>query len=237
VNQKAHLLIIGCGDVAVRALPALTQDWSVTAVMRSAPPEALRQRFAADAVQWLQADLDDPLSLQRALRGLPLQAEALLHSAPPPAAAAPMHDQGSPTSEDSRTRHLLQVLTSAVNAVAKTGHNHGDKTASTLPRHLVYISTSGVYGDCAGALVDESHALQPTTARALRRVDAEQISEVILALTPSVEGDTTSLYLARLLKPFTMVSRIAYGLPVGSELEYADEVTLARAFEGRRAVE
>jgi recombination protein RecR len=63
------------------------------------------------------------------------------------------------------------------------------------------------------------------------------VSEVILALTPSVEGDTTSLYLARLLKPFTAVSRIAYGLPVGSELEYADEVTLARAFEGRRAVE
>ncbi len=63
------------------------------------------------------------------------------------------------------------------------------------------------------------------------------ISEVILALTPSVEGDTTSLYLARLIKPFTLVSRIAYGLPMGSELEYADEVTLARAFEGRRAVE
>ncbi len=71
----------------------------------------------------------------------------------------------------------------------------------------------------------------------VQRVDAEGISEVILALTPSVEGDTTSLYLARLLRPFTLVSRIAYGLPVGSELEYADEVTLARAFEGRRAVE
>ena len=71
----------------------------------------------------------------------------------------------------------------------------------------------------------------------VHRVDAEGISEVILALTPSVEGDTTSLYLARLLKPFTTVSRIAYGLPVGSELEYADEVTLARAFEGRRQVE
>ena len=71
----------------------------------------------------------------------------------------------------------------------------------------------------------------------VHRVDQEQISEVILALTPSVEGDTTSLYLARLLKPLTTVSRIAYGLPVGSELEYADEVTLARAFEGRRQVE
>ena len=71
----------------------------------------------------------------------------------------------------------------------------------------------------------------------VNRVDKECITEVILALTPSVEGDTTSLYLARLLKPFTTVSRIAYGLPVGSELEYADEVTLARAFEGRRQVE
>jgi recombination protein RecR len=71
----------------------------------------------------------------------------------------------------------------------------------------------------------------------VHRVDQEQVSEVILALTPSVEGDTTSLYLARLLKSFTTVSRIAYGLPVGSELEYADEVTLARAFEGRRQVE
>ena len=67
--------------------------------------------------------------------------------------------------------------------------------------------------------------------------DPEQVEEVILALTPSVEGDTTSLYLARLLKPFCRVTRIAYGLPVGSELEYADDVTLARALEGRRTVE
>ena len=71
----------------------------------------------------------------------------------------------------------------------------------------------------------------------IERVDREGIQEVILALTPSVEGDTTSLYLARLLRPFTAVSRIAYGLPVGSELEYADEVTLARALEGRRPLQ
>jgi len=69
------------------------------------------------------------------------------------------------------------------------------------------------------------------------RVDQEEIGEVILALTPSVEGDTTSLYLARLLRPFTTVSRIAYGLPVGGELDYADEVTLARALEGRRRMD
>ena len=71
----------------------------------------------------------------------------------------------------------------------------------------------------------------------VERVDREAPEEVILALTPSVEGDTTSLYLARLLRPFTLVSRIAYGLPMGSELEYADDITLARAFEGRRVVE
>ena len=65
-------------------------------------------------------------------------------------------------------------------------------------------------------------------------MDKENIKEVILALTPSIEGDTTSLYVGRLLKPFTKVTRIAYGLPVGSELEYADEVTLSRALEGRR---
>ncbi len=69
------------------------------------------------------------------------------------------------------------------------------------------------------------------------RVDEDQIKEVILALTPSVEGDTTSLYLSRLLKPFTKVTRIAYGLPVGSELEYADEVTLSRALEGRTTMD
>ena len=60
---------------------------------------------------------------------------------------------------------------------------------------------------------------------------------MILALTPSVEGDTTSLYLARLIKPFSSVTRIAYGLPMGSELEYADEVTLSRALEGRRPMD
>ena len=71
----------------------------------------------------------------------------------------------------------------------------------------------------------------------VKRLDSEAVAEVILALTPSVEGDTTSLYLARLIKPFCAVSRIAYGLPMGSELEYADEVTLSRALEGRRPVD
>ena len=67
----------------------------------------------------------------------------------------------------------------------------------------------------------------------VERVGKSEIDEIILALTPSVEGDTTSLYIGKLLTPFTKVTRIAYGLPMGSELEYVDEVTLARALEGR----
>jgi len=67
----------------------------------------------------------------------------------------------------------------------------------------------------------------------VERVSKTEIDEIILALTPSVEGDTTSLYIGKLLSPFTKVTRIAYGLPMGSELEYVDEVTLARALEGR----
>ncbi len=70
----------------------------------------------------------------------------------------------------------------------------------------------------------------------VERVSKNDIKEVILALTPSVEGDTTSLYIAKLLTPFTKVTRIAYGLPMGSELEYVDEVTLSRALEGRRDI-
>ena len=68
----------------------------------------------------------------------------------------------------------------------------------------------------------------------VRRVTQEGVKEVILAISPTVEGETTSLYIGQLLKPFTKVTRIAFGLPMGGDLEYADEVTLARALEGRQ---
>ncbi|HBG49580.1 MAG TPA: recombination protein RecR [Cyanobacteria bacterium UBA9971] len=71
----------------------------------------------------------------------------------------------------------------------------------------------------------------------LERLDKENPEEVILALNPSVEGEATSLYLSRLIKPLGIkVTRIAFGLPAGADLEYADEVTLARALEGRREI-
>lgn len=72
----------------------------------------------------------------------------------------------------------------------------------------------------------------------LTRVADENVTEVILALSPSVEGEATSLYITKLLKPFNIkISRIAFGLPVGSDLEYADEITLAKAIEGRRIID
>ena len=67
------------------------------------------------------------------------------------------------------------------------------------------------------------------------RVSEGEIHEVIMATNPDTEGDTTAMYISRLLKPFGVkVSRIAYGIPVGANLEYADEATLSRALEGRR---
>jgi len=67
------------------------------------------------------------------------------------------------------------------------------------------------------------------------RVGAEQVREVILATNPNVEGEATAMYVARLLSPLGVkVTRIASGLPVGGDLEYADEITLGRAFAGRR---
>jgi recombination protein RecR len=69
----------------------------------------------------------------------------------------------------------------------------------------------------------------------LARVGTDAVDEIILATNPTVEGEATALYLARLLKPLGVrVTRIAMGIPVGSDLEYADEVTMSRAMDGRR---
>lgn len=69
----------------------------------------------------------------------------------------------------------------------------------------------------------------------LARLSREEITEVILATNPDIEGEATATYIARLIKPMGIrVTRIAHGVPVGSDLEYADEVTLSKALEGRR---
>ena len=69
----------------------------------------------------------------------------------------------------------------------------------------------------------------------LNRLTDETVQELIIATNPNIEGEATAMYLSRLIKPFGIkVTRIAHGLPVGGDLEYADEVTLSKALEGRR---
>lgn len=93
----------------------------------------------------------------------------------------------------------------------------------------VYHVLGGVISPMDGIGPDSLHVRELQ-----QRVMEPGVSEAIMAISPSVEGDTTTLYIGSLLKPFVRVTRIAFGLPMGGDLEYADEVTLARALEGRR---
>ena len=112
------------------------------------------------------------------------------------------------------------------------------------PRDIVAVEKTGEftgrYHVLQGAL-NPIEGVGPDQLRVrelLARVDAEGLTEVILCTNPNLEGEATAMYLARLLNPLGLtVTRIASGLPVGGDLEYADELTLGRALEGRRAVE
>jgi nucleoside-diphosphate-sugar epimerase len=136
------LLIVGCGDIARRALPSLKARYRLCALVRSPDPG-----LAASGVEQIEGDLDVPESLDK-LAG---RAHRVAHLAPPAQAGL----------RDSRTRNLLSVL------------SPGAKSGVMLPRRFVYLSTSGVYGDCAGERVDETRAPHPRTERAWRRLDAE----------------------------------------------------------------
>jgi recombination protein RecR len=111
------------------------------------------------------------------------------------------------------------------------------------PRDIVAVERTrqfrGRYHVLHGAL-NPLEGIGPDQLRVrelLERIDAEGITEVILCTNPNLEGEATAMYLARLLTPLgIIVTRIASGLPVGGDLEYADELTLGRAIEGRRAV-
>ena len=133
-----RLLIVGCGDIALRALPLLVRNYQVFGLVRAA---GQAERIAALGATPLTGDLDDPLTLQ-ALAGA---AELVLHLAPP----------GESGERDQRSANLIAAL------------------SARPPGRLVYISTSGVYGDCGGAWVDEDRPVAPQTQRGARRVDAE----------------------------------------------------------------
>ena len=145
--RRQRLLVVGCGDVGQRALPLLRGRVTVLALTSS---PAKRDSLRAAGVTPLLGDLDQPRSLAR-LAGL---ASHVLHLAPPQTDVAAFG--GANSVHDRRTRALMQVL-----------------RRRTLPSVLVYGSTSGVYGDCGGEFVSETRALQAVTARARKRIDAE----------------------------------------------------------------
>lgn len=95
----------------------------------------------------------------------------------------------------------------------------------------------GVYHVLGGALspLDNITPKDLTLEELTNRVENEDVREVIIATNPTPSGDTTAAYIAKILEPYEIsVSRLAYGIPVGGDIEYADEVTLYRAMEGRR---
>jgi nucleoside-diphosphate-sugar epimerase len=143
------LLLVGCGDIAQRAAPWLVKRFKVIALVRN---PSLIPTWRNLGCTPILADLDNPKSLLR-IRGI---ANLVLHLAPPPNA--------SPTAgnKDTRTANLLHAL-----------GNLALMKGRSLPSRLVYVSTTGVYGDCQGALIDERRPVSPTTDRAKRRVDAE----------------------------------------------------------------
>lgn len=109
------------------------------------------------------------------------------------------------------------------------------------PRDLIAIERTQEYRGLYHVLTSLISPLegkgpeQLTIQQLVNRAATGEVSEVILAINPTVEGDTTVLYLTQLLKPLNVkVTRIAFGLPMGSDLEYADDVTLSKAIEGRR---
>lgn len=109
------------------------------------------------------------------------------------------------------------------------------------PRDIAAIERTGAYNGLYHVLGGELAPMDGIGPNELHiselmaRVGSEDIAEIILATNPNVEGETTAAYLARVLRPFDLqVSRLASGMPVGGELEYVDEITLARSIEERK---
>lgn len=98
---------------------------------------------------------------------------------------------------------------------------------------------SGVYHVLHGVISPMNHIGPDDIGikELLHRVGSQEVREVIMATNPDTEGEATAMYISRLLRPMEIrVTRLAYGIPVGSQLEYADEITLLRALEGRRDI-
>ncbi len=124
-------------------------------------------------------------------------------------------------SDRSRDRSIICVVQEArdLAAMERTKEFHG-----------MYHVLQGAISPMEGIGPDDIRV-----AELLKRLTDDEVQELILATNPNIEGEATAMYLSRLVRPFGLkVTRIAHGLPVGGDLEYADEVTLTKALEGRR---
>lgn len=146
--MKNRLLIVGCGDIAARATLLLGKHYQLFGFCRRVENSG---NLRALGIRPISGDLDQLASLDK-IAGL--AAHTVLHLAPPPSCGK----------RDTRTMHLLSALS----------RYSSETQRGILPQQLVYISTSGVYGDCSGNRVSESYPVNPKNARAFRRLDAER---------------------------------------------------------------
>ena len=121
--------------------------------------------------------------------------------------------------------------------------DHGTICVVAEPKDVIAMERSreyrGVYHVLHGVISPLNHVTQDDIKirELLMRVGSGDVREVIMATNPDTEGEATAMYISRLLRPMEVrVTRLAYGVPVGSQLEYADEVTLSRALEGRQEI-
>ena len=123
------------------------------------------------------------------------------------------------------------------------GRDHSTICVVAEPKDVIAMERSrefrGVYHVLHGVISPLNHVTQDDIKirELLKRVGSGDVREVIMATNPDTEGEATAMYISRLLRPMEVkVTRLAYGVPVGSQLEYADEVTLSRALEGRQVI-
>ncbi|OGB90774.1 recombination protein RecR [candidate division WOR-1 bacterium RIFCSPHIGHO2_01_FULL_53_15] len=126
---------------------------------------------------------------------------------------------------------------------ADTSRDDGLLCVVAEPKDLVAIERSGVYNGkyhVLGGVISPLDGIEPESLRIkelINRLKQETISELVLAINPTTEGEATSFYLTRLIKPLGVkLTRIAFGLPVGADMDYADPATLSKSLEGRREV-
>ncbi len=167
MKKIQNILIAGFGDIGNRVAEKLrgSRHYRVKALVRKTSKLLRHPKTARPhGVQFLRGDLSNLPSLQK-LSGL---AETILHFAPPPGAGK----------HDTHTQHLLSALSADRSAAHRRFHLNSPRSVlarpGMLPRRIVYISTTGVYGNCNGEWINETRPVKPESARALRRVDAER---------------------------------------------------------------